>query len=194
MSRRRIRPLLALAGGVVLAFALTACGSSGSDDVKGASDGSSAPMSASSTPSPSATAVSRCAVTDLMGAAKMLGGAAGTAYYTLQVTNEGAAACVLRGFETVALQDSRGNQIGAPARTEGHARSVVLQPGHSATRRLGIGTAVNYPTSKCKPKSAAVVAISSKASSATVTAPLKTQGCASTSVKLLTVQPFRAIH
>jgi len=188
--------VLAIVGAASFALALSACGSSGSDDVKGASSGSSAPVgSVSSAPSPSASSGSgpaACAAADLKGAVKTLGGAAGTAYYALQVTNQGGSACSLGGFDTVTLRTAGGDRIGAAARNQGRAKAVVLQPGQSASRRLGVGTAVNYPTSKCRPKASTAVAISSRTPAETVTAPLKTQGCASTTVKLMVVQPFHA--
>lgn len=197
MSPRRIRPVVALAGAASLAFALTACGSSGSDDVNAESGDSSATTSTSPTASPSSAgvgpSVGRCATKDVKGRVRELGGAAGTAYYAIRLTNTGSGPCTISGFGGVSLIGDGDQQIGAPARrdtTEGPAKVVVLTPGGSAVQRLGVGTAVNYPKARCHPTDASALRVYPPDQTASLRIPIKVTGCASTSVKLLTVQPY----
>lgn len=74
------------------------------------------------------------------------GGAAGSAYRTLVLTNTSPAACSTMGFPGVSYLSVSGSQVGAPAaRSEGTPETlVVLEPGQSATAVLRETRPENY--------------------------------------------------
>lgn len=91
-----------------------------------------------------------CATSQLSGSLHSGGGAAGSLFWTLVLTNHGSASCHLTGFPGLSMLDAHGAQIGRPAARE-HTpyQPVVLKPGGSAsdTIRTVNGQGTCLPTS-----------------------------------------------
>lgn len=82
---------------------------------------------------------------------------AGTVYYHLKFTNLSGHACTLRGFPYVYAVNMSGKQVGNRAISD-HAfpaNTVTVGNGKTIHAVLGIVDAYNYPTSACKPVTAA---------------------------------------
>lgn len=119
------------------------------------------------------------------------GGAAGSVYVTLKLTNTGTAACTLQGWPGVSLVGSgNGTQIGAAAkfdRSTSHA-TITVKPGSAAEATLQYVEADNYERSKCQPAKADGFRVFPPGNKASIFASYPTvTGCKSTSVSLLTV-------
>jgi len=84
----------------------------------------------------SATAISACTASELgvWVAVDQGNGAAGSAYFPLQLTNLSGHRCTLRGFPGVSAVNRDGRQLGSPASWDHVApvRTVVLAPGATA--------------------------------------------------------------
>lgn len=93
------------------------------------------PVTASAAaPVRSAQGTPMCLTSQLSGAVHEGGGAAGSAFWTLVLTNTSATECHLTGFPGVSMLDSAGRQIGAPAAREHTGyQPVALKPGGSAS-------------------------------------------------------------
>jgi hypothetical protein len=78
-------------------------------------------------------------------------GAAGSVYYDLEFTNEGAGQCTLSGYPGVSAVNLASTQLGAPAARNPTTavRSVTLLPGASATAVLQITDTGVYSPSTC---------------------------------------------
>lgn len=84
-------------------------------------------------------------------------GAAGTVYYHLKFTNLSGHACTLQGFPYVYAVNMSGQQVGNRAVFD-HAfaaNTVTVGNGKTVHAVLGIVEAYNWPTSACKPVTAA---------------------------------------
>lgn len=158
---------------VPMAVALAACGSTNDAQPtsSGTSGGASASVStsASAAPTPSASTSpsapaaggshgangSRgCATSHLGFKIKAGGEAAGSAFYTLTMTNKGKAACASGGYGGVSFAKTQGGpQVGPTAQrdTSVKAKPFTLAPGASATARLQLGDAMNWPAKACRP-------------------------------------------
>lgn len=79
------------------------------------------------------------------------GGAAGSVYYALHLTNLGRHACTLRGYPGVSAVDLAGRRLGSAAARDAAqpSRTVLLQTGATATATLRIVDVLNYPRSRC---------------------------------------------
>ncbi len=107
---------------------------------------------ASASPAPSASSgVPHCATSDLSGSIATNGGAAGTTYDDLTLTNHGSSACTMSGYPGVSLVDAGGNTIGQPAtRNTAHASNLVTLAGNgSAYALIGFPNPGNFPSGKC---------------------------------------------
>lgn len=106
---------------------------------------SSAPAPAASTPA----APGLCKAAGLTGTIDSTGGgAAGSVYMKLILTNSGTEPCVLRGFAGVSLTaDANGAPIGAAATRDEStpAADLVLEPGQAGTATLRYSQAANHP-------------------------------------------------
>lgn len=122
------------------------------------------------------------------------GGTAGSVYYRIEFTNLSGQSCRLAGYPKVSALDLRGRQIGAAARTEPgvKARPVTLAPGATATATLRIVRALNFPTAKCEPTTAAGLRVSVPGGSGAKDAPLAFETCALATAKTLSVGPVTA--
>jgi Protein of unknown function (DUF4232) len=122
------------------------------------------------------------------------GGAAGSVYYRIELTNLSAHTCTVSGYPKVNAVDLKGRRIGAPATHEPgkKARVVKLAPGQSATATLRIVDALNFPANKCRATTAAGLRVGVPGGSGSKIAPLAFETCALTSSKTLSVAPVTA--
>jgi hypothetical protein len=106
-----------------------------------------------------AAQVHRCATSKLVIWSKngVGGGAAGSHYLKLTITNLSESRCTLSGFPEIAAVDLSGRRIGAKARPEldAEAKEIMLSRHGSASFVLKYGTAANWPPSKCHARMAA---------------------------------------
>jgi Protein of unknown function (DUF4232) len=87
------------------------------------------------------------------------GGAAGTIFYPLELTNISGRSCHLRGFPGVSAWS--GDQLGSPAKRD-HAdavRTITLANGDTAHALVGFTDAGNFSRSSCKPKTAGALQV-----------------------------------
>ena len=187
------------------ALLLTACGpsqpqtqgttepgsSSASPATSSAAPGTSAPPSSAS---PTATGPALCKAATLSAATDSTGGgAAGSVYMTLTLTNTGAQPCVLKGFPGVSLAaDANGAPIGAPAKRDETtpAVDVLLAPGKAGAAVLRYTQAGNYPDCTIVP--AAGYRIYPPEDTASLFLAQPTQACSNAAVELLTIGAFQA--
>lgn len=188
------------------ALLLTACGPS-----QPQSQGTSEPASTSSTPSgSSAPATSQTPGTPppssspapagpaLCKAANLAvtedstgGGAAGSVYSQLILTNTGAEPCHLRGFPGVSLTaDANGAPIGAPARQDGASpvADVLLAPGQAGAADMRYTQAGNYPD--CTVTQAAGYRIYPPEDTASLFLATPRSACSNDEIELLTIGAF----
>jgi hypothetical protein len=189
------------------ALLLTACGPS-----QPQSQGTPEPASSSSTPTsssapatsqaPSSTAppASSSAPTEpaLCKAANLKvtedssgGGAAGSVYSQLILTNSGAEPCLLRGFPGVSLTaDANGAPIGAPARQDGSSpvADVLLAPGKAGAADMRYTQAGNFPD--CTVTQAAGYRIYPPEDTASLFLAEPRNACANDKIELLTIGAF----
>ncbi|MDR7160845.1 DUF4232 domain-containing protein [Arthrobacter sp. BE255] len=187
------------------ALLLTACGpsqpqaqgttepgsSSASPATSSAAPGTSAPPSSAT---PTATGPALCKAATLSAATDATGGgAAGSVYMTLTLTNTGAEPCILKGFPGVSLAaDANGAPIGAPAKRDETtpAVDVLLAPGQAGAAVLRYTQAGNYPDCTIVP--AAGYRIYPPEDTASLFLAQPTQACSNAAVELLTIGAFQA--
>ena len=187
------------------ALLLTACGpsqpqaqgtaepgtSSASPATSSAAPGTSAPPSSAT---PTATGPALCKAATLSAATDATGGgAAGSVYMTLTLTNTGAEPCLLKGFPGVSLAaDANGAPIGAPAKRDETtpAVDVLLAPGQAGAAVLRYTQAGNYPDCTIVP--AAGYRIYPPEDTASLFLAQPTQACSNAAVELLTIGAFQA--
>lgn len=122
------------------------------------------------------------------------GGAAGSVYYRIELTNLTTATCTVSGYPKVSAVDLKSRRIGAFATHEKgkKAKAVTLAPGASASATLRIVDALNFPAAKCKATTAAGLRVSVPGGSGTKIAPLVFETCARATTKTLSVAPVAA--
>ena len=187
------------------ALLLTACGpsqpqtqgttepgtTSASPATSSAAPGTSAPPSSAA---PTSTGPALCKAATLSAANDSTGGgAAGSVYMTLTLTNTGAEPCVLKGFAGVSLAaDANGAPIGAPAKRDETtpAVDVLLAPGQAGAAVLRYTQAGNYPDCTIVP--AAGYRIYPPEDTASLFLAQPTQACSNAAVELLTIGAFQA--
>lgn len=187
------------------ALLLTACGpsqpqtqgttqpgtTSASPATSSAAPGTSAPPSSAT---PTATGPSLCKAAALSAATDSTGGgAAGSVYMTLTLTNTGTEPCVLKGFPGVSLAaDANGAPIGAPAKRDETtpAVDVLLAPGKAGAAVLRYTQAGNYPDCTIVP--AAGYRIYPPEDTASLFLAQPTQACSNAAIGLLTIGAFQA--
>ncbi|MEO3931953.1 DUF4232 domain-containing protein [Micrococcaceae bacterium Sec7.4] len=155
-----------------------------------AGPGSATPAPAASTPAGPALckAAGLTATTDATG-----GGAAGSVYMQLILTNSGAEPCRLVGFAGVSLTaDANGEPIGAPAaRDEATpATDVLLAPGQAGTATLRYTQARNY--SDCTVVPAAGFRIYPPEDTASLFIAEPHDACSNAGINVLTIGAFTA--
>jgi len=98
--------------------------------------------------------VTGCTATALRLTVRGLGDAAGSSYYSIDLTNMSSRTCTLEGYPRVSFVSAPdGHRLGARA---GHdpvypGRRVILRSGRGAHARLRVGTAPDYPVAACHP-------------------------------------------
>jgi hypothetical protein len=120
------------------------------------------------------------------------GGAAGSVYRSLVVTNTGSGDCTVRGYPGVSYVGASDQQIGAPADRDPAATSVTvpLAPGASAVAQLRQTNAGNYGP-ECDLTDVAALRIYPPNDTAWLEAPQQTVGCANDAIVLMTVGTFQ---
>ncbi|MGH3263305.1 MAG: DUF4232 domain-containing protein [Trebonia sp.] len=117
-------------------------------------------------------------------------GAAGSVYQNIDFTNAGAASCSLYGYPGVSLGTGTPfSQVGAAGArsTTTPPAAVTLAPGHTANALLRVVQAGNYPSATCSPTATTTLRIYPPNETTPIYLPFKATGCASSSVKLLTI-------
>lgn len=134
-------------------------------------------------------AASLTATTDSTG-----GGAAGSIYEKLILTNSGTAPCVLEGFAGVSLTaDANGEPIGEPAtrETTTPVTRIELAPGKAAWAELRYTQAGNY--GDCTRVPAAGFRIYPPEDTASLFVAEPHDACSNPGIKLLTITAFQAV-
>jgi len=157
------------------------------------SEAASTPASSSATP-PSSAGPSRCKAANLTVSSDSAGGgAAGSVYSKLILTNSGTEACLLRGFPGVSLTaDANGAPIGAPARQDGSSpvADVLLAPGQAGAAEMRYTQAGNY--SDCTPTQAAGYRVYPPEETASLFLAEPRTACGNEAIELLTIGAFHA--
>ena len=81
--------------------------------------------------------------------------ALGSAFFHLRFTNLSGHACTLNGFPFLFAINLRGRQVGHRALSGGSTLPITIRNGKTVHSLLQIVDALNYPTSKCHPVTAA---------------------------------------
>jgi Protein of unknown function (DUF4232) len=106
-------------------------------------------------------------------------GTAGTIYYTLNFTNLSGSTCTLRGYPGVSAINLKGRQLGRAAtrNTGTKVRTITLRNGRTASAYLGIVEAGNFPSSSCRPVTAAGLKVFAPNQAAGKTVPFPFPAC-----------------
>lgn len=150
-------------------------------------DATAAPTSSAGGSPALCKAAGLSAATDATG-----GGAAGSVYMKLMLTNKGTQPCILRGYPGVSLvANAIGAPIGAPATRDNTAApvDVVLAPGKSGTAVLRYTQAKNYM--ECKVAEAAGYRIYPPEDKASLFLAQPTTACTNADITLLSVGAFQ---
>ncbi|MGM0931355.1 MAG: DUF4232 domain-containing protein [Actinomycetota bacterium] len=218
MNRFRLRPAAA-ALFVGSALLLTGCGQSGqgagTSPASAGPAGSAPPSSSAPEPAPapetesatgsesasaspeagSSVADGSCSAGQLSAAIETEpgGGAAGSVYRTLVLTNTGDKSCTLAGYPGVSYVDAKGKQVGAAADRDPDAKTVTLTvaPGGTAAAQLRQTNAQNYGE-ECGLTDVAGVKVYPPNRKDSLIAEQETVGCSDDSVVLMTVGTFQA--
>jgi hypothetical protein len=147
--------------------------------------------SASASATPAATASKACAASGLVvwAGEEPGGGAAGSVYYRIQLTNLAHHTCTIAGFPKVSAVNLKGKRIGAVA-THSPGKKVgpvSLAQGETATAQLRIVEALNFSADECRPAWAAGVRVAIPGRHGAKVAPLAFRTCALRSAKTLAV-------
>jgi hypothetical protein len=145
---------------------------------------------------PVAVATKACAASGLVvwAGEEPGGGAAGSVYYRIELTNLSTATCTVNGYPKVNAVDLKGGRIGAFATHEKGkaAKPVTLAPGQTASAQLRIVDALNFPADKCKATTAAGLRVGIPGGSGNKIAPLAFETCVRAATKTLSVAPVQA--
>ncbi|QHK21548.1 DUF4232 domain-containing protein [Pseudarthrobacter psychrotolerans] len=152
-------------------------------------DASQSPSSSATTPAGPALckAATLSAATDASG-----GGAAGSVYMKLNLTNTGTAPCLLKGYPGVSLTaNADGAPIGAAATRDETTpvADVLLAPGQTGTAVLRYTQAANY--SDCTLTDAAGYRIYPPEDTASLFLPQPTSACSNANITLLSIGAFQ---
>lgn len=130
-----------------------------------------------------------CTATQLTGAIETQpgGGAAGSVYRTLVLTNASDRECTVEGYPGVSFVDATGNQVGAAADRDGSASTrVTLAPGTSAAATLQQTNAQNYGDD-CRLTPAAGLRVYPPGDTESLVLPQEIPACSAASIVLMTV-------
>ncbi|MGO4145908.1 DUF4232 domain-containing protein [Paenarthrobacter sp. YAF11_1] len=211
MWTQRIKTGLVTTTAAASLLLLAACGPSPSPAGTSSAPPTSSTPSASSTPSsPSATATmtpsapttsaapagaTQCKAASLTAATDSTGGgAAGSIYEKLILTNSGTTPCTLEGFAGVSLTaEASGEPIGEPAtrETTTPVTKIELAPGKSAWAEIRYTQAGNY--GDCTKVPAAGFRIYPPNDTASLFVAEAHDACSNAGIKLLTITAFQAV-
>jgi hypothetical protein len=208
---RTVGGLSAAVAALALGLSLTACGSPApvADNTTGSPATTTpaettpaesetpmqTPDTTSAAPTTSAPAgPTACAAADLTGKLDDSGGgAAGSVYMKLIVTNSSTATCTIDGYPDVFMVgDNNGTQLGPVSKRNTAAPSkgaITLAPGKTATAVLQYTQAGNYPDCKQVPANGFRVFPPSATDALYIAHPLT--ACSNTDIALLTVGAFQ---
>ncbi|MDQ6934743.1 MAG: DUF4232 domain-containing protein [Actinomycetota bacterium] len=125
------------------------------------------------------------------------GGAAGSTYSDIVLTNIGGHACTSGGFAGVSYVDSpHGPSIGAPAeRRDAHAMHLlVLRPGARIVAQLQETNSANYDPGTCRSARATGLRVFPPNQKASLFLHHGATACRNAKVKLLSIRPFHLAH
>ena len=152
----------------------------------------SAPAAAPAQPVPAGPGL--CKASGLAAAVDSTGGgAAGSVYMQLILTNTGAGPCLLRGYPGVSLTaDPTGDPLGAPAERDAStpAADVLLAPGQAGTATLRYSQARNH--ADCVVVPAAGLRVYPPEDTASLFIAQPRDACSDTATQLLTIGAFQA--
>lgn len=209
MWTQRIKTGLVTTTAAASLLLLAACGpspspagSSSAPPTSSSASPTSASPSPSTSPSPSGTATSAAPAADGLCKAASLtattdstgGGAAGSIYEKLILTNSGSTPCTLEGFAGVSLTaDANGAPIGEPAtrETTTPVTKVELAPGKAAWAELRYTQAGNY--GDCTKVPAAGYRVYPPNDTASLFVAEPHDACSNAGIKLLTITAFQAV-
>lgn len=149
--------------------------------------------SAAAAPSAAKAGPELCKAASLTGTTDATGGgAAGSIYMQLILTNSGTEPCLLKGFAGVSLTaGADGEPIGAAATRDdsGPVTDVTLAPGKAGTATLRYTQAANYPD--CTKTPAAGFRVYPPNDTASLFIPQQLDACTNTEINLLTIGAFQ---
>ncbi|WP_394251264.1 DUF4232 domain-containing protein [Arthrobacter pityocampae] len=151
------------------------------------------PSTTPSAPPEAAAPAGTCTAAQLTGSIQDQsgGGAAGSVYRTLVLTNASGQPCTVVGYPGVSAVDGAGNQIGAPADRDGTASGpVLLAPGASASATLRQTNAQNYGAD-CGLTPAAGLRVYPPGATDSLILPQELPACSAASIVLMTVSPLQ---
>jgi hypothetical protein len=186
---------LTAAGAVIAGCAAGSSSSAPPQPESSASTTVAAPSSSEQAVAPPSAGAPGCATRDLQAKVGISQGAAGSVYQVIDFTNIGNAACTLYGYPGVSLATGKPvTQVGQAATRSPVAGPtlVTLKPGQTGNALLRITQALNYPTATCSPKATAYLQIYPPNQTTPIYLAYSATGCASTSVKLLTIGVVQA--
>ena len=160
-----------------------------------AASAASSSAAASASASASSAGTDACPTRDLSAKAGLAQGTAGSIYQVIDFTNISNASCTLFGYPGVSLASGTPvTQVGAAATrtTDTAARLVTLGPGQTANALLRIVEAGNYSAATCTPTTTTYLQIYPPNQTTPIYLGYKSTGCASSSVKLLSISVVTA--
>jgi len=149
-----------------------------------------AASASASAPASAPASSTACPTKYLSAKAGLSQGTAGSIYQVIDFTNISNAPCTLYGYPGVSLASGTPvNQVGAAATrsTATAAALVTLGPGQTANALLRIVEAGNYAPGTCTPTTTTYIQIYPPNQTTPIYLSYKSTGCASSSVKLLSV-------
>ncbi len=118
------------------------------------------------------------------------GGATGSTFYKLDLTNLSGHSCTLRGYPGVSAVDLAGHRVGAPGGREHGAapHTVTLANGASASAVLRIVEAGNFSASRCHMVTAAGLRVYPPGQSSSRLVPFPFPACSRTTASILAIR------
>jgi hypothetical protein len=141
-----------------------------------------------------ATAIPRCTTPGLVVWLNTNGNpAAGSFYYTLELTNLSGRRCVLRGFPGVSAVDLAGRRVGSAATRNPRTpvRTLVLPPGRTASAVLQVNDTGVFPAGACRPVTAAGLRVYPPDATASKVVPFAFRACSRAGRAYLHVESLR---
>ena len=120
------------------------------------------------------------------------GGAAGTDYAYIVVTNASTRPCLLEGFPAISYVSKSGATVGAAATHDltNQPTVVHLAPGARAAATYGAADALNYDPAQCKPATVPGIRVTLPGETASTTLAVPGEACANAVMSTLSVQAF----